>query len=180
MSPLPCLLCLALTLAAVLVITPAHAQDDGTEWTGSPGFVAAVEEDLSLAATIDVSTPPKTCRPEVISKIDFGVATAAYQVGARRSRGQQSRVVNCRQNRQQQQHPPATASQTAAVTSSPSLPCHTHTNIDNDRSRVRSTGQARARRYGTPLSRCRARSGAMHLGTQQMTSSTDTRRTLPS
>lgn len=124
MSARPCLLCLALTLAA-LVITPAHTQDDGTEWTGSPGFVAAVEEDLNLAATIDVSTPPKTCRPEVISKIDFGVATAAYQVGARRSRGQQTRVVNCRQNRQQQ-HPPATASQTAAVTSSPSLPCHTH------------------------------------------------------
>lgn len=68
-------------LLLVVIAFRIHAEDGGpvTE-LDAPGWAPAVEEDLQLAATIDVSKPPKTCRPEVISKIDWGVATAAYQV----------------------------------------------------------------------------------------------------
>jgi hypothetical protein len=68
--------CLLLAVAVVLVF----AQEDDADWQGSPGWAPAVAEDLQLAATVDTSKPPKTCRPEIISMIDFGVATAAYQV----------------------------------------------------------------------------------------------------
>lgn len=68
-------------LLLVFIAFRVHAQDVGavTE-LDAPGWAPAVEEDLQLAANIDVSKPPKTCRPEIISKIDWGVATAAYQV----------------------------------------------------------------------------------------------------
>jgi hypothetical protein len=64
----------------VVLFVVVSGQDNAAELQGSPGWAAAVAEDLHLAATIDTSKPPKTCRPEIISKIDFGVATAAYQV----------------------------------------------------------------------------------------------------
>lgn len=74
-------LCAVLALLVVVSTQRVHAQGEEGEWTGSPGFAPDVEEDLAMAAAIDVSKPPKTCRPEILSKIDFGVATAAYQVG---------------------------------------------------------------------------------------------------
>lgn len=73
-------ICLLLVLAAAVT---AYAQEDEADWQGSPGWAPAVAEDLQLAAAIDVSKAPKTCRPEILSKIDFGVATAAYQVGSK-------------------------------------------------------------------------------------------------
>lgn len=72
---------LRLLVPLIVLFTVVSGQDDAAELQGSPGWAAAVAEDLHLAATIDTSKPPKTCRPEIISKIDFGVATAAYQVG---------------------------------------------------------------------------------------------------
>lgn len=66
-------------LMMLCIVSLARAQEDETAAGGSPGWAAAVEEDLKLAATMDVSQPPKTCRPDIINSIDWGVATAAYQ-----------------------------------------------------------------------------------------------------
>jgi hypothetical protein len=73
---------LRLLVPLIVFVAVVSGQDNTAELQGSPGWAAAEAEDLQLAATIDTSKPPKTCRPEIISKIDFGVATAAYQVSA--------------------------------------------------------------------------------------------------
>jgi hypothetical protein len=69
--------CLSLLLAYLVLV---HAQSgDAADRQGSPGWSPAAAEDLALAGSIDVSKRPSTCKPSIINKIDWGVATAAYQ-----------------------------------------------------------------------------------------------------
>lgn len=75
------LVLLVVTLSSLAAAACAQQSDDAG---GSPGWAPTEAEDLATAAAIDVSKPPKTCRPEILSKIDFGVATAAYQASHER------------------------------------------------------------------------------------------------
>lgn len=81
-------MCSIVLLAAAAIILSVQSKSIA-DTEASPGWAPPVNIDLSpssqaAALNVDIQRDvslgaPKTCRPEIIQKIDWGVATAAYQ-----------------------------------------------------------------------------------------------------